>query len=189
MSDASEWVSQSEAARRLTSAGDTISQQQVSRYLERWPEIPRQEQANGQPMLVDFAALSAHRAENVRVQERAAQKDGEEADESATLRLRERRAQAERAEFELAKARGALIPRDAVLRGILAAGDALRETHRTSRFARAEALEATNDARAKAALLAEQDQAVEQAFAAALSACAEAEAADDDEEEEVTDAG
>jgi len=155
--------------------------------LERYPEIPRRGGDNGQPVLVDFAALKRHRTENVRVQEAKGAAGDEDGDEAAALRIRERRAAAEKAEFELARARGELIPKEAVLRAVLAAGDALREAHRTTRFARAEALEATQDARAKATLLIEQDGKVEEAFAQALQALGGGEAGEETNEGEVED--
>lgn len=181
---ARDWCSQSEAARRLTAGADAIGQQELSRYLDRHREIPRKPGARG-AMLVDFAALKLHREQNVRVREAKAAQNDDDGDESAALRLRERRAAAEKAEFELARARSELIPRSAVLRAVLAAGDALREAHRTTRYSRAEALEASEDARAKAALLGEQDLKVEQAFALALSALAGAYAGEDQDQGDV----
>lgn len=181
MSEQGDWCSQSEAARRLTADGDTISQQQISRYLDRWPEIPRRPGENGQPMQVDYAALKLHRTQNVIVQERSGGKSGAADDEAAALRFRERSAAAELKELELARARDEVIPRAAVQRAIESAAVALMQTHRRTRFERADALEATPDQRAKVALLENQDSAVEAAFAQAL---AELAAPKSDEEEE-----
>lgn len=177
-----QWCSQSEAARRLKAHGDDVSQPQISRYLDAWPEIPRRDQGAGQPMLVDFEALRAHRAENVLVQERQAAKTATEPDESADLRLRERRAAAELRELELARARDELIPRASVLRAVQAAALELQQAHRRTRFERAEALEATRDARAKVVKLEEQDGAIESAFARALSSLASAASPEDEDQ-------
>jgi hypothetical protein len=175
------WCSQSEAAQRLTDAGDPVSQQQISRYLTTWPEIPRKAGENGQPMLVDFEALKRHRAENIRVQEKSSTKSAGDDDDSAELRRRERLAQTELRELELAKARDEVIPRAAVDRAIQAAAVALQQAHRRSRFERADALEATNDTRAKVALLTEQDSAVEAAFAQALATLASPKSIEEEE--------
>lgn len=175
------WCSQSEAARRLTLAGDDVSQQQLSRYLDTWPEIPRKGGENGQAMLVDFTALAEHRRQNIRVQEA---KEKPEADDAAgaELRLRERRANAELREFELAKARGEVIARATVQRGVQAAAVALEQTMRATRHARAERLEAATDTRAKVIALEEQDRALQQAFAEALSRLAAQESGDDNDD-------
>jgi hypothetical protein len=173
-----EWISQSEAARRLSATGDPLTQQQVSRYLERWPEIPRRIRGPGRPVLVDFAALSAHRLENIRVQERSTQQTPVAHDATAelhALRTRERRAVVEIAEQELAKLRDDLIPRAAVLCACDAARQALATVHTSTREARVIALEAARDARMKVLVLGEQDIAIQAGLSAALQALATAE--------------
>lgn len=167
-----DWCSQSEASRRLSDAGDAITQQQLSRYLDRYPEIPRKDQGNGRAMLVDFDALKRHREQNIRVQEAKPTPSGADDDESAELRLRERRAAAELRELELARAKEEVIPRAAVVRAVQAAAVTLEQAFARSRFERAEALEAAGDTRSKAAVLEQQDFAVRDAFAQALNALA-----------------
>jgi hypothetical protein len=176
--DAQPWLSQSECARRLNDLGDPVVQQVLSRYLERYPEIPRRADGPKRAVLVDFEALRAHRLQNVRVQEERAASSSSPAsapspsspprDDAADLRLRERRAAAEKAEFDLAKARGELIPRAAVERAIRAAGVELEHAMKSTRLERAEQLENSRDARAKVAILLAQDDALREAFAAAL---------------------
>jgi hypothetical protein len=185
-----DWCSQSEAAQRLSADGEAVSQQQISRYLQRYPEIPRREANNGQPMLVDFAALAAHRRQNIAVQEAKAAKNAGDGDEASELRLRERRANAEKAELELARARDELIPRASVLRAIQTAAVALEQTQRRTEFERAEALEATSDQRAKLGLIRSQDIAQREAFAHALTQAIGAdpdEDGDEDQEQEIED--
>ncbi len=61
-----EWVSITEAAARLTQAGDKIDRSSLSRYLKQHSEaLPLK--ADGKSNLVDFVALIAHRSENVRL--------------------------------------------------------------------------------------------------------------------------
>lgn len=66
-----EWVSITEAAARLTQAGDKIDRSSLSRYLKQHSEaLPLK--ADGKSNLVDFVALIAHRSENVRLKTPAA---------------------------------------------------------------------------------------------------------------------
>lgn len=188
------WLSQSECARRLNDLGDPVTQQVLSRYLERYPEIPQRTGGPKRATLVDFEALREHRLQNVRVQEERAASSAPGAapatpprDDAADLRLRERRAAAEKAEFDLAKARGELLPRAAVERAIRAAGVELEHALKSTRLERAEQLENSRDVRAKVAILLGQDDAVREAFAAALLKLASGAA--DDEIERDADAG
>lgn len=197
MDDARTWFSQSECARQLNNAGDPVTQQVLSRYLERYPEIPRRLDGPKRSMLVDFEALREHRKQNVRVQEEHAAAAAAPSslpapvtpprDDAADLRLRERRAAAEKAEFDLAKARGELIPLAAVERAIRAAGVELEHAFKSSRLERAEQLENSRDVRAKVAILVAQDDEVRTVFAAALLKLASG--ALDGENERESDAG
>lgn len=63
---AEDWISITEAAARLTGAGDRIDRSTLSRYLKQHAEVLPLRPA-GKTNLVDFEALVAHRAENVRV--------------------------------------------------------------------------------------------------------------------------
>lgn len=184
------WLSQNECERELTLAGDPVTQQVLSRYLARYPEIPRIDHGRRAPMQVDFNALQAHRRNNIAVQEAAARETAPSAaatapvdtgggDLAADLRMRERLAKAEQAEFDLAKARGELLPRVAVLRGIQAAGVELDQSQRTTLHQRGEALLGAKDVRAIVAILQKQDDEVRTRFAAALGKLADA---SDDEE-------
>lgn len=61
-----EWISITEAAARLTQAGDRIDRSTLSRYLKQHSEaLPLK--ADGKSNLVDFVALCAHRGENIRI--------------------------------------------------------------------------------------------------------------------------
>lgn len=183
------WVSQSEAARRLSEAGDVVTQQQLSRYLETWPELERVDQGRRKAMLVNFPALQKHRRENIRVQEAKAPTPGADDDASAQLRLRERSAAAELREFELARVKGEVISRADALRAIRLAAVSLRQAHQRTRFERAERLDGARDVRAKVGVLTEQDEAVERAFSEALSKLAsDTETAGDDDSEDDDDA-
>lgn len=61
-----DWLPIAEAARRLTAAGDVISQSALSRYLQKHSDnIPMRETARAK--LVNMDALAGHRSENIRV--------------------------------------------------------------------------------------------------------------------------
>lgn len=61
-----EWVSITEAAARLTQAGDKLDRSTLSRYLKQHAEaLPLQE--DGKSNRVNFPALVEHRAENIRI--------------------------------------------------------------------------------------------------------------------------
>lgn len=61
-----EWVSITEAAERLTAAGDPIDRSTLSRYLKQHGEALPLRRA-GKANLVDLMALAAHRGENIRI--------------------------------------------------------------------------------------------------------------------------
>jgi len=168
------WCSQSEAARRLGNCGDPVAQQVLSRYLARYPEIPRRSQGRGAAMLVDFAALRLHRSQNIHVIEHsvAVARAEPAIDEAASLRMRERQAAAELREIELRRAREDFIPRAAVEAAVSVAKAALHEVLASSRAERAAAHAAVRDVRQAAILLDEQDQAIQAGYAAALAKAA-----------------
>jgi hypothetical protein len=63
---AEDWISITEAAARLTAAGDHVDRSTLSRYLKQHAEaLPTR--AEGKSNLVDFEKLAAHRAENIRL--------------------------------------------------------------------------------------------------------------------------
>jgi hypothetical protein len=64
--DGEEWVSITEAASRLTEAGDPIDRSTLSRYLKQHSEALPTRRA-GKAALVDLMALAAHRGENIRI--------------------------------------------------------------------------------------------------------------------------
>lgn len=114
-----EFVSITEAARRLTAAGDAIERSTLSRYLRQHAEaLPLQ--AAGKERLVDFEALAAHRAENIRIAptgalvlsssspppSRAPRFPGSQSDGAA----RKAQADAELREMDLAERRKTLTP-------------------------------------------------------------------------------
>lgn len=61
-----DWVSITEAAQRLTAAGDPVDRSTLSRYLKQHGEALPLQRA-GKSNLVDFTALVAHRGENIRI--------------------------------------------------------------------------------------------------------------------------
>lgn len=66
-----EWISITEAATRLSGAGDPIDRSTLSRYLKQHGEaLPLR--ADGKSNLVNYEALVAHRGENIRIRPAAA---------------------------------------------------------------------------------------------------------------------
>lgn len=61
MSDAQVWLSQGDAASRLTAEGDTISRTALLRYLQKHTAIPTRTQGQGHPVFVDYEALKLYR--------------------------------------------------------------------------------------------------------------------------------
>jgi hypothetical protein len=64
--DDGEWISITEAAQRLTAAGDPVDRSTLSRYLKQHSEA-LQLKPSGKSNLVDYEALVAHRRENIRI--------------------------------------------------------------------------------------------------------------------------
>lgn len=61
-----DWISITEAATRLTEAGDRVDRSTLSRYLKQHSEaLPLKR--DGKSNLVDFIALVEHRGENIRI--------------------------------------------------------------------------------------------------------------------------
>lgn len=70
-----DWISITEAARRLTAAGDRIDRSSLSRYVKQHSEaLPTKRE--GRSNLVEFGVLARHRSENVRVDVRLEQPAG-----------------------------------------------------------------------------------------------------------------
>lgn len=123
--DGEEWISITEAAARLTAAGDAVDRSTLSRYLSQHAEAlaTRRE---GKSNLVEFNALAAHRAENVRLRKALQVVPGRQgapqalpANTGATSRFsgsqadgaaRKAQADAEMRELDLAERRGQLTP-------------------------------------------------------------------------------
>lgn len=64
--DAGEWVSITDAATRLTEAGDFVERSTLSRYIKQHAEaLPTRQ--DGKSNLVEFGALRQHRSENIRL--------------------------------------------------------------------------------------------------------------------------
>lgn len=64
--DDGEWISITDAAARLSAAGDSVDRSTLSRYLKQHSEaLPLRR--DGKSNLVEYGALAAHRAENVRL--------------------------------------------------------------------------------------------------------------------------
>lgn len=73
MAATEEWISITEAATRLTTAGDPIDRSTLSRYLKQHAEaLPLT--SSGKANLVEFHLLRAHRAENIRLRPLASQR-------------------------------------------------------------------------------------------------------------------
>jgi hypothetical protein len=64
--DGEEWISITEASARLTKDGDVVDRSTLSRYVSQHSEVLRTRR-DGKSNLVEFGALAAHRAENVRL--------------------------------------------------------------------------------------------------------------------------
>lgn len=63
-----EWISITDAAKRLSASGDAVDRSTLSRYISQHAEaLPTRRE--GKSNLVDFGLLSQHRAENVRLQQ------------------------------------------------------------------------------------------------------------------------
>lgn len=61
-----EWISITEAARRLSALGDQVERSTLSRYLKQHSEaLPLR--VEGKASLVEFSALREHRKENIRI--------------------------------------------------------------------------------------------------------------------------
>lgn len=68
--DDGEWISITDAAARLSAAGDAVDRSTLSRYLKQHGEaLPLRRE--GRSNLVEFGALAAHRGENVRLRKSA----------------------------------------------------------------------------------------------------------------------
>ncbi|WP_412033116.1 hypothetical protein ACLIR7_05865 [Nitratireductor aquimarinus] len=66
MMEHGDWISITEAATRLTAAGDAVDRSTLSRYLKQHAEaLPLRR--SGKSNLVDYDALVAHRGENIRI--------------------------------------------------------------------------------------------------------------------------
>lgn len=69
-----EWISITEAARRLSASGDPVDRSTLSRYLKQHAEALPLKPA-GKSNLVDYQALRQHRGENIRLAGRATAPD------------------------------------------------------------------------------------------------------------------
>lgn len=112
-----EWISITDAAARLSAAGDSVDRSTLSRYLKQHAEaLPLRR--DGKSNLVEFGALAAHRAENVRLRKSAPLLASSPATAPGLLRrftgtqsdgaARKMQAEAEMREMDLAERRGEL---------------------------------------------------------------------------------
>lgn len=123
MTDEGEWLSITEAAARLTAHGDAIDRSSLSRYLKQHAEALPLKPA-GKSNLVEFGALAAHRAENIRIRVAPMQAPRADAKGGATARrfagsqsdgaARKAQADAEMRELDLAQRRRLLTPTEEV---------------------------------------------------------------------------
>lgn len=62
------WISITDAAKRLTAAGDVVDRSTLSRYVSQHAEaLPTKRE--GKSNLIEFGTLAQHRAENIRLQQ------------------------------------------------------------------------------------------------------------------------
>jgi len=110
-----QWISITDAAARLSAAGDPVDRSTLSRYLKQHAEaLPLRRE--GRANLVDFSALAQHRGENIRIRSAAPASNeappvgkrfaGSQSDGAA----RKAQADAEMRELDLAERRGELTP-------------------------------------------------------------------------------
>lgn len=62
-----DWISITEAAERLTKAGDVVTRSTLSRYLSKHTDALTTRR-NGRETQVDYVQLRAHRSENIRIE-------------------------------------------------------------------------------------------------------------------------
>ncbi|MER8591458.1 hypothetical protein NKH33_07625 [Mesorhizobium sp. M1182] len=116
---AGEWISITDAAARLSAAGDRIDRSTLSRYLKQHAQaLPTREE--GKSHLVEFGALIAHRGENIRLRalpvaapgagKLSAKPPSRFAGSQSDGFARKAQADAEMREMDLAKRRGELTP-------------------------------------------------------------------------------
>lgn len=118
---AGEWISITEAAARLTEAGDPVDRSTLSRYLTQYSEaLPTRRE--GRSNLVEFGALEAHRSDNIRLKRPAlavkasapvrgnVRQPGRFAGTQSDGMARKINADAELREMDLAERRGELTP-------------------------------------------------------------------------------
>jgi hypothetical protein len=121
--NAGEWISITDAAARLTEAGDPVDRSTLSRYLTQYAEaLPTRRE--GRSNLVEFSALMAHRGDNIRRRSRPAvtaasvpgrnaaqhRQPGRFAGTQSDGMARKINADAELREMDLAERRGELTP-------------------------------------------------------------------------------
>jgi len=117
---AGEWVSITEAAARLSDAGDAVDRSTLSRYVTQYAEaLPTRRE--GKSNLVDFDALVTHRRENIRLRKSASdarhaarpqsrQMQGRFAGTQSDGLARKVNAEADIKEMDLAERQGSLTP-------------------------------------------------------------------------------
>lgn len=121
--DAGEWVSITEAASRLTEAGDPVDRSTLSRYLTQYAEaLPTRRE--GKANLVEYGSLVEHRGDNIRLRKPVvaprplsggrtaapARQINRIAGSQSDGMARKINADAEMREMDLAKRRGELTP-------------------------------------------------------------------------------
>lgn len=110
-----EWLSITEAAARLTAAGDPVDRSTLSRYLKQHSEALAV-RPDGKSNLVEFGALKTHRAENIRLKapiqsaRLPAVPPARVASSQSEASARKLAADAEMREMDLAERRGQLVP-------------------------------------------------------------------------------
>lgn len=117
-----EWISITDAAERLTKAGDAVTRSTLSRYLSKH-KAALSSRKNGRETQIDYVRLKAHRSENIRIENNSPMSYGsaspipsktgnaeERTPSPVTGPARKSLAEAEIKELELAKIRRKITP-------------------------------------------------------------------------------
>ncbi len=186
-----EWVSQGDAVRLLGELGDAISQQALSQYLSKHPEVPREVGGPGRPTHIDFAAL--RRSRETRLARGPAEKPDQQpelavqppAPEAAAPKpdapvdeygRRKAKADVDRAEADARRARvladeaeGRVIDRSVAATAFMAAGVALSRAFEENRRVLLEDLRTAKDQREAGLVIRAYEKKIRAGFASGLA--------------------
>lgn len=188
-----EWVSQGDAVRLLAEFGDVISQQALSQYLGKHPEVPRQVGGPGRPTKIDFSAL--RRSRETRLARGPAEKPDIEQPELAAppaltaakpeapvdeFGRRRAKADVERAEHDARRARvladeaeGRVVNRDVAISAFMTVGASIVQAFEQHRRQAVEELLAAKDEREALIVMRAHERRIRAALAASLTGIAD----------------